>query len=375
MHFYTHEAIPLSKIVIFFGSLSSFFLNLKLTHPVRNTKALDFNMIILICPNLLMGTVLGVTLNKILPNVIIIFLLTILLFYNTYKTFKVGIKEYENENNAMKNISAQSSIKNLDYENNNGGLNSNNNLIENPLNEPIDEEIKKELEKDKKFLRWDKLKYILIPFLIMAFLSILRESQITPKCSFSYWFLFIIFFIFCLIIDYMSLLHVQHEFNYRTSIAFPYDLKDINWTFDKSLKISIIGFLSGFIAGIIGIGGGVVLGPILLSLGIYPVVSTVTTNFLVLLTSSSTTLQFILFKMLNYEYAIVSVFFSSLGSIIGTIVIQGFFKKSRRQSYLVFALFFVIGISAIILPISSIVSTIHDFEKGVNVFTFNDLCS
>jgi hypothetical protein len=75
------------------------------------------------------------------------------------------------------------------------------------------------------------------------------------------------------------------------------------------------------------------------------------------------------------EYAIVSVFFSSLGSIIGTIVIQGFFKKSRRQSYLVFALFFVIGISAIILPISSIVSTIHDFEKGVNVFTFNDLCS
>ena len=80
MHFYTHEAIPLSKIVIFFGSLSSFFLNLKLTHPIRNTKALDFNMIILICPNLLMGTVLGVTLNKILPNVIIIFLLTILLF-------------------------------------------------------------------------------------------------------------------------------------------------------------------------------------------------------------------------------------------------------------------------------------------------------
>ena len=89
----------------------------------------------------------------------------------------------------------------------------------------------------------------------------------------------------------MSLLHVQHEYNYRISIAFPYDEKDINWTFDKSLKISITGLISGFIAGIIGIGGGVVLGPILLSMGIYPVVSTVTTNFLVLITSSSTTLQ------------------------------------------------------------------------------------
>ena len=106
MNFYTHEAIPLSKIVIFFGSLSSFFLNLKLTHPLRNTKALDFNMIILICPNLLMGTVLGVNLNKILPNVIIIFLLTLLIFYNTYKTYKVGMKEYENENLFQNKISA-----------------------------------------------------------------------------------------------------------------------------------------------------------------------------------------------------------------------------------------------------------------------------
>ena len=73
----------------------------------------------------------------------------------------------------------------------------------------------------------------------MAFLSILRESNITPKCSLSYWFLFILFFILSLIIDYMSLLHVQHEYNYRISIAFPYDEKDINWTFDKSLKISL----------------------------------------------------------------------------------------------------------------------------------------
>ena len=396
MNFYTHEAIPLSKIVIFFGSLSSFFLNLKLTHPLRNTKALDFNMIILICPNLLMGTVLGVNLNKILHNVIIIFLLTLLLFYNTYKTYKVGMKEYENENLFQNKISVpasshgylinqnnsnlNSSNNNMNInndnnnDNNNNSNNNNNNIISNALNDPIQEEINKELEKDKKFLRWDKQKYIIIPFIIMAFLSILRESNITPKCSLSYWFLFILFFILSLIIDYMSLLHVQHEYNYRISIAFPYDEKDINWTFDKSLKISLTGLISGFIAGIIGIGGGVVLGPILLSMGIYPVVSTVTTNFLVLITSSSTTLQFILFNMLNFEYAFISVFFSSLGSIFGTLLIQSFFKKSGRQSYLVFALFAVIGISAIVLPISSIISTLHDIEKGVNVFTFHNLC-
>ena len=63
-----------------------------------------------------------------------------------------------------------------------------------------------------------------------------------------------------------------------------------------------IGFIAGIIAGIIGIGGWVVLGPILVDLGLHPIVGTVTTNFLVLITSSSTIFQLILFKMLNYEY-------------------------------------------------------------------------
>ena len=101
MNFYTHEAIPLSKIVIFTGSLSSFILNTRLKHPLRKAKALDYNLVIVIVPNLIFGTMLGVTLNRILPNVLIIFFLTIVLFYNTYKTTKMGLKEYRLENERL----------------------------------------------------------------------------------------------------------------------------------------------------------------------------------------------------------------------------------------------------------------------------------
>lgn len=86
LHFYTHEAIPISKIVIFTGSLASFALNIKLKHPIRNAVALDYNLIILIVPNLLFGTMLGVTMNKMLPSIVIIICLTIVLIFNTYKT-------------------------------------------------------------------------------------------------------------------------------------------------------------------------------------------------------------------------------------------------------------------------------------------------
>ena len=168
--------------------------------------------------------------------------------------------------------------------------------------------------------------------------------------------------------------HINKEYYYRVSIGFPYDGKDIIWSTGKCFNMGITGLVSGFIAGTIGIGGGVVLVPILLSLGIHPVVSTVTTNFLVLLTSSSTSLQFMLNNMMNYEYACISIVFSVLGSYIGTKIIHHYFKQTGRESLLIFALVFVIGSSALILPLSSILSTINDVERGVDVFRFNSPC-
>ena len=295
----------------------------------------------------------------------------------------MGIKQFKEENENEKILNTNNNLnKNSSKEQINNNINSNNNSNNNLNNEnsnqfdPILDEINKEIEKDNFFLRWDKLKFVIIPFFVMAFLSILRETtSLVPKCSFLYWFIFISFFIFALIINYISYLHVQHEYNYRNSLGFPYDEKDIKWSFNQSITIAFIGLISGFIAGTIGIGGGVVLGPILLSYGIFPVVSTVTTNFLVLLTSSSTSLQFILSDMMNYQYAFVSIIFSILGSYVGTKVIHHYFTKSGRQSLLIFALVLVIGASALILPISSIISTVDDIEKGMEIFRFNSPCS
>ena len=99
MKFYPHEAIPISKIVIFAGALTSFIQNTRVKRPGRNTKALNYNLIIVNSSNLLLGTVFGVTLNKILPNTLILFLLCLLLFFYSHKTFKTFLKFHKEENN------------------------------------------------------------------------------------------------------------------------------------------------------------------------------------------------------------------------------------------------------------------------------------
>jgi uncharacterized membrane protein YfcA len=86
LNFGTSEAIPISKLMIFTGALTSFIMGLNNKHPYRDAPALDFNIAGVLIPPLLLGTMVGVTLNKVLPPFLILLSLTVVLVINTYKT-------------------------------------------------------------------------------------------------------------------------------------------------------------------------------------------------------------------------------------------------------------------------------------------------
>jgi len=121
------------------------------------------------------------------------------------------------------------------------------------------------------------------------------------------------------------------EYKYRLSIGYDYNDYDIKWNSKIFILYPIYAFVSGTMAGLLGIGGGLVLGPLLLELGIHPVVSAATSNFLVLFTSSSTSIQFMIEGMMNYNYGLACVIMSSIGSFIGTIIVQKILKKNKKK--------------------------------------------
>ena len=104
MNFYTHEAIPISKVVIFSGALTAFVLGFKVKHPHRNSITIDYNIPMLLSPMLLFGTMVGVTLNKVLPPIVVIISLTCLLVFNTFKTFQKGLQYLNQEKKGARNI-------------------------------------------------------------------------------------------------------------------------------------------------------------------------------------------------------------------------------------------------------------------------------
>ena len=167
---------------------------------------------------------------------------------------------------------------------------------------------------------------------------------------------------------------VLAEYKKRIDVGYPYHSTDIEWNTYVIIKYPLYAFVGGALAGVLGIGGGLVLGPMLLEMGINPIISTSTSNFLVLFTSSSTTLQFIFMGMMNFKYGFICTICSTVGSLIGTLAIQKLLKRTGRPSILIFSLAIVLAISTVLIPWETSNKIKQKLSVGIDIWGFNSAC-
>ena len=86
--FTAHEAIPIVQLVAFSGVLVAISYRFNLRHPKRDRPRIDFGLAMHICMPLLLGTCFGVIINEMMPDWIILTLLTLALGFGTYGTYK-----------------------------------------------------------------------------------------------------------------------------------------------------------------------------------------------------------------------------------------------------------------------------------------------
>merc|ERR1712216_1071807 len=78
----------------------------------------------------------------------------------------------------------------------------------------------------------------------------------------------------------------------RLGCGFEYLPTDIQWTDEMIKKFPIVALLAGIYAGLLGIGGGMVIGPLFLSIGMQPQVGTGSCAFMILFTALSGTIAY-----------------------------------------------------------------------------------
>lgn len=77
---------------------------------------------------------------------------------------------------------------------------------------------------------------------------------------------------------------------------------------------------------------------------------------------------------MNVDYGTACTISSTIGSFIGTILIQRIVRKTKRNSYLIYALGIGLGLSMILIPYQAILDLIKDFRNNKNIWVFSTPC-
>jgi hypothetical protein len=146
-----------------------------------------------------------------------------------------------------------------------------------------------------------------VAWIIIAFFSILKGGEggsgIVDCGTLAYWGLVLapVPLIVGMVWKMGNDLADMHEEKER--LGFEFVEGDLLWTRRNVRIYPLYTITAGFAAGALGIAAGTILGPILLEMGMVPLVGTASSGFMVIFTASSTSFQFLIMGQLQIDYA------------------------------------------------------------------------
>lgn len=94
--------------------------------------------------------------------------------------------------------------------------------------------------------------------------------------------------------------------------------------------------MGGWTSGALGLGGGSIFNPVMIALGVPPMVSSSTSMYMIMYSSAASTIIYLTYGTLDTNFAVWLSFWSSVGIVIGNSVISTIVKSYKRQSLLLF---------------------------------------
>eukprot|EP00746_Dinoflagellata_sp_MGD_P013056 gnl/MRDRNA2_/MRDRNA2_128052_c0_seq1.p2 gnl/MRDRNA2_/MRDRNA2_128052_c0~~gnl/MRDRNA2_/MRDRNA2_128052_c0_seq1.p2 ORF type:complete len:449 (-),score=91.60 gnl/MRDRNA2_/MRDRNA2_128052_c0_seq1:91-1437(-) len=366
-----YDAVPLSKAVVFFGAMCQLVLNLgkkQATADGQEKDLIDWGIVRIIVPMALTGTLLGVLLNAGTPGWSIVLILSTVLGSMTFMTLQKGLQQREQE---QAGIDAPAG--------GNGHGPQEENSLMGTFFGPSEEERQK-MENEQAMKRVSSYVMLFSLLVICIVCGVLRhhmgfcldglasgvKSQADAACQHP---VLEVFFRDHMeqwlknngtAIGYMTtMLALPITICMAISVYFAYDLLNQGWPMNKIIMYQTMALITGLLAALVGIGGGLIFSPFLLVTGVEPAVAVATSATCVIFTSSSTTFQYMLIDRIHMALAIFYGIVNVASSAIGTKMVhylQAHFAKQR--SIITFVVAAAVGISMLM----AVYKAVEEFE-------------
>lgn len=150
----------------------------------------------------------------------------------------------------------------------------------------------------------------------------------------------------------------------------------IDWLAHGLFKYPLIAFAAGFLGGLLGLGGGIVLGPVLLEVGMHSEAVQATTAVFVFLSSSLATIQFARLGQTVWHYAVWYGFVAVSGTILGQWICEVYVRKRGKYSLITLSIAGVLLASLSALLFIGIGQVMEDMYMGREMgFSWKNLCN
>ena len=163
----------------------------------------------------------------------------------------------------------------------------------------------------------------------------------------------------------------KHKMKVKTHFAFHEG--DIKWTEKRARIYPAIVIIAGVLAGLLGVGGAMVTGPLMLEMGMIPRVSTATSSFLIIFTTGVAAIAYVSLGQLRIDYAIWFALMGAVGAALGLNIIGMLLKKYNRQSLVIWSLTLVFVLAAVMSVVIFMMVITKDISEG-NDMGMRNIC-
>ncbi|CAL5991995.1 Sulfite_exporter TauE-SafE [Hexamita inflata] len=327
-----HTAIPMSKTIIFAGAVVLLLFNIQSKSVSEPEKpGVMWDLVIFIENATIVGAVVGAVINAILPEWLLILSEFVFFTHQGITEMIKGIKNVKADRlkfAGKKHVAMEDIMK--------AEIAQGEKVISetNPTNIMVPELISDILHGDEivvkpeltsaiqvtQFSHWryvSKLRLFIFLFSVALSTTCTILRAFVPKCSTIYWSLLGINFLIGIMAIYLHNKLLMKSIAKKEENVLTGSQNNTFSTPSMTIKYSIVGFLSGAIAAVMGIGGGIIATPLMLSMGIPPSVTRMASSTMIAFTSFSSMIQYMVLGQIDLQEVWVFMLFVGILFPIG----------------------------------------------------------
>ncbi|KAK4789963.1 hypothetical protein SAY86_017267 [Trapa natans] len=332
------SSTAISKYMIMGAAGSTVYYNLRLRHPTLDMPLIDYDLAMLFQPMLMLGISIGVAFNVMFADWMVTVLLIILFLGTSSKALFKGIDTWKKET-VMKKEAAKLRESESNPEDADG--------LKEEEYKPLPSGPAAAIHQDKvpllQNIHWKELGLLL--YVWVAFLVVQIVKKYTRDCSIQYWVLNSLQVPIAVSVTLYEAICLCKG----TRVIASKGKEITNWKLHMILLYCSCGIIAGMVGGLLGLGGGFILGPLFLELGIPPQVASATSTFSMLFSSSMSVVQYYLLKRFPVPFASYFVLVATIAAFVGQHVVRRIIAILGRASIIIFILALTIFVSAISL--------------------------